>query len=131
MAQLVTNLGLANVVAAWAAYASRARYLQWGVGSGQSATSTDLASKTGTSEARIEATSSQETASTTGDTYQLVGTLTAAGTRAITEVGVFDAAGSGSPPAGGNMGIYGDFSAVNLASGDSITFTVRTTLDQA
>lgn len=131
MAQLVTNLGLANAVAAWVAYASSARYLQWGVGSGQGAASTDLASKTGTSEARVEATPSQEDENTTGDTLQLVGTLTAAGTRAITEVGVFDAAGTGSPPAGGNMGIYGDFAAVNLASGDSITFTVRVTLDQA
>lgn len=131
MASFVTNLGLANVVAAWHAYTSRAKYLQWGVGSGQGVTSTDLASKTTTTEARTDGTSSQQTTTTTGDTYQVVGSIAAAGARVITEVGVFDAAGTGSPPAGGNMGIYGDFSAINLASGDSITFTVQVVLDQA
>jgi hypothetical protein len=29
------------------------------------------------------------------------------------------------------MQIYGDFSVINLASGDSITFTVKAVLDQA
>lgn len=131
MAQLVTNLGLANAVAAWHAYASRPLYLQWGVGSGQGVASTDLASKTTTTEARTTGTSSVQTVNTTNDTYRVTGTITAAGARVITEVGVFDAAGTGSPPSGGNMDIYGDFSAVNLASGDSITFTVNVTLDQA
>jgi hypothetical protein len=53
--------------------------------------------------------------------------VTAAGTRAITEVGAFDAVGSGSPPTGGNMDIYGDFASIGLASGDSIAFTINTT----
>ena len=44
---------------------------------------------------------------------------------AITEVGVFDAAGTGSPPTGGNMDIYGDFSVINLAASDSIAFTIK------
>lgn len=131
MASFVTNVGLANITAAWHAYASRARYLQWGVGSGQSATSTALASTSGTTESRVEGTTSQQTTNTTDDTYQVTGTITAAGSRVITEVGVFDAAGSGSPPTGGNMGIYGDFSTINLAAGDSITFTVQVALDQA
>lgn len=131
MASLVTNTGLANAVLAWHTYASRSRYLQWGTGTGQSAASTAVASTTGTTEARTAGTTSQETETTTGDTYQITGTITALGTPAITEVGVFDAAGSGTPPTGGNMDIYGDFSAINLAVGDSITFTVRATLDQA
>jgi hypothetical protein len=80
---------------------------------------------TSTTEARTTGTASQVTTTVTNDTYQVVGTITAAGTRAITEVGVFDAAGSGSPPTGGNMCIYGDFSVVNLSSGDSIAFTVK------
>jgi hypothetical protein len=57
--------------------------------------------------------------------------VTAGGSRAITEVGVFDAAGSGNPPSGGNLVIYGDFSVINLASGDSILFTINCVLDQA
>jgi len=131
MASLVVNTGLANAVAAWHAYASRGRYLQWGVGSGQDAADTDLADKTGTTENRTTGTTSQETVTTTGDTYQITGTITALGARAITEVGVFDGAGSSTPPAGDNLVIYGDFSVINLATNDSITFTVRVTLDQA
>ena len=58
---------------------------------------------------------------------QLQATITAAGSRAITEVGAFDAAGSGSPPTGGNMDVYGDFTVINLATNDSIAFTVKVT----
>lgn len=130
MASLATDKGLANATAAWHNYASRVRYLQWGVGSGQGNSDTDLASKTGTTEARTEGTTSQQTVTTANDTYQVTGTITALATLAITEVGVFDAAGSGSPPSGGNMGLYGDFSAINVEAGDSITFTVKATLDQ-
>lgn len=131
MASLVTNLGLANITAAWHAYASRARYLQWGVGSGQGVTSTDLADKTGTTEARTAGTSSVETETTTGDKYRVVGTIVALGALAITEVAVFDAAGSGTPPSTGNMCIYGDFSAINLSADDSISYTVDVVFDQA
>lgn len=130
MASLVTNNGLENATAAWHAYSSRAKYLQWGTGSGKVATD-NAVTTTSTTEARTDGTTSQQTTNTTNDTYQVQGTITAEGTRAITEVGVFDAAGTGSPPSGGNMGIYGDFSVINLASGDSITFTVKVTLDQA
>lgn len=131
MATQVQDAGLDNISAAWHNYASRARYLQWGVGSGQAVTDTDLASKTGTTESRVAGTTSQQTTDATNDTYQVTGTITAAGARAITELGVFDAAGTGSPPSGGNMGIYGDFSVINLQSADSIAFTVKVKFDQA
>jgi hypothetical protein len=129
MSSLVVNTGLANATAAWNAYTSRARYIGWGTGSGQTATSTDLA--TAANESRTTGTTAQATTNTTNDTYQITGTITATGTRAITEVGVFDAAGSGNPPSGGNLGVYGDFSAINLSSGDSIAFTINVVLDQA
>jgi hypothetical protein len=129
MASLVVNTGLANATAAWHAYASRARYIGWGTGTGQTATSTDLA--TAAAEARTAGTTSQETTTTTSDTFQIVGTVTATGTRAITEVGVFDGAGTGSPPSGDNLAVYGDFSVLNLESGDSVAFTVSVVLDQA
>lgn len=129
MASLVVNTGLANATAAWHAYATRARYLGWGTGSGQTATSTDLA--TAAAEARTAGTTAQATTTTTSDTYRITGTITATGTRAITEVGVFDGAGTGSPPSGDNLGIYGDFTVINLSSGDSVSFTIDTVLDQA
>lgn len=131
MAAFVTNLGLGMITAALHAYATRPRYLQWGEGSGQSATSTDVANENGIAEDRATGTSSQQTTNTTSDTYRVTGTLTAEGARAITELGVFDDAGTGSPPTGGNMGIYGDFAVINLALGDSIAFTVNVVFDQA
>lgn len=126
MASIFTNTGRAAAAAALVA-ANTTKYLQWGVGSGQTASSTALANTTGTTESRVTGTMSSVTVTTTNDTAQIVGTLTAAGSRAITEVGVFDAAGSGSPPTGGNMNLYGDFSVINLASGDSISFTIKLT----
>lgn len=126
MASIFTNTGRAAAAAALVA-ANTTKYLQWGVGSGQTASSTALANTTGTTESRATGTMSSVTVTTTNDTAQIVGTLTAAGSRAITEVGVFDAAGSGSPPTGGNMNLYGDFSVINLASGDSIAFTIKLT----
>lgn len=124
MVARIQNNGLANLTAGWHGYASRPLYIQWGTGSGAAA-SANVVTTTTTTEARTTGTSSQQTTSVTNDTYRVTGTITAAGARAITEVGVFDAAGSGSPPTGGNMDIYGDFSVINLASGDSIAFTVN------
>jgi hypothetical protein len=124
MTARVQNNGLANLTAAWVAYASLPKYLQWGTGSGAAA-SANTVTTTSTTESRTSGTASQQTTSVTNDTYRVTGTITAAGTRAITEVGVFDAAGSGSPPTGGNMCIYGDFSVINLSSGDAIAFTVN------
>ncbi len=106
--------------------AAAAFWLQWGTGTGAAASATAVTT-TSTTEARVSATTSQQTVTTTNDTYQVTGTITAAGTRAITEVGSFDAAGTGSPPTGGNMDHYGSFSVINLSSGDSIAFTIKVT----
>jgi hypothetical protein len=123
MVARVQNNGLANITAALLS-ANLAKYLQWGTGSAAAA-SANVVTTTTTTEARTTGTASQQTTTQTSDTYQVVGTITAAGTRAITEVGVFDAVGSGSPPTGGNMDFYGDFSVINLATNDSIAFTVQ------
>ena len=126
MAVRLQNGGLGAVTAALAAYASILKYMQWGTGSDPGAASNVLGSTTSTSEARTTGTVSQQTTSVTNDTLQVQGVITAAGTRAITELGLFDAAGSGSPPTGGNMHWYASFSVVNLSSGDSIQFTAQT-----
>lgn len=124
MVSRVQNNGLANITSAWVAYGSLPKYIQWGTGSGANAAANTVTT-TSTTEARTSGTVSQTTTNVTNDTYQVIGTITAAGNRAITEVGVFDAAGTGSPPTGGDMDIYGDFSVINLSSGDAIAFTVK------
>jgi len=123
MVARVQNNGLARITADLLS-ANLARFLQWGTGSGAAA-SANVVTTTTTTEARTSGTASQQTTTQTNDTFRVVGTITAAGTRAITEVGVFDAVGSGSPPTGGNMDFYGDFSVINLATSDSIAFTVN------
>jgi hypothetical protein len=125
MVARVQNAGLANITAALVA-ASVVKFLQWGTGSAAAATA-NVVTTTTTTEARTSGSMSQVTTTVTNDTLQVTGTITAAGARAITEVGVFDAAGASSPPTGGNMDIYGDFSVVNLATNDSIAFTVKVT----
>src|SRR5262245_25841529 len=115
---LVTNSGLSNLMAAWAASASRPRYVQFGTGSGQTAASTDLASPVQT---RVLGTTTQATVNVTGDTYRLTGAITATADATITEAGVFDAV------SGGSRGLYGDFTGIGLATGDSIVFQVNVT----
>lgn len=123
MTARVQNNGLARitsllVAASW--------WLQWGTGSAAAATA-NVVTTTSTTEARVSATAAQGTTTVTNDNMTLTATITAAGTRAITEVGAFDAVGSGSPPTGGNMDVYGDFTVINLATGDNIAFTVKVT----
>jgi hypothetical protein len=123
MSQQTQNAGLARVTAALAALTF---WLQWGTGTGAAA-SANVVTTTSTTEARVSASMTQQTVTVTNDTLQATGTITAAGARAITEVGLFDAVGSGSPPTGGNMDYYGSFSVINLSTGDSIAFTVKAT----
>lgn len=123
MTARVQNNGLARITSTLAGINW---WLQWGTGSGAAA-SANAVTTTSTTEARASATASQATTTVSNDALSLVATITAAGSRTITEVGAFDAAGSGSPPTGGNMDIYGDFSAINLTTNDSIQFTIKTT----
>lgn len=119
MATLLVNTGKAivtNYLAGGAA--TQPKYVAWGTGAGTTAvTDTTLFTETGT---RTAGTTTQQTTSTTNDTYQVVGTLTAGGTLAITNAGIFDASTSG------NLFVKGDFSTINLTTGDSIQFTVKT-----
>ena len=119
MATLLVNTGKAiitNYLAGGAA--TQPKYVAWGTGAGTTAaTDTTLFTETGT---RVAGTTTQQTTSTTNDTYQVVGTLTAGGTLAITNAGLFDALTVG------NLFVKGDFSTINLTSGDSIQFTVKT-----
>jgi hypothetical protein len=99
-------------------------FMGWGTGAGAGAAgSTDLS--TAATEARVSGTSSQVTTTQTNDTHQVVGTITATGSKTITNVGIFDAAGSGSPPSGGVLYAIFDGLSQALVSGDSIQFTAK------
>lgn len=97
--------------------ATQPKYVGWGTGVGTTAaTDTTLFSETGS---RVSGTATQQTTSTTNDTYQVVATQTAGGSVTITNAGVFDANTSG------NLFVKGDFTGIPLSSGDSIQFTFK------
>jgi hypothetical protein len=100
------------------------KYLGWGTGAGAgAATSTDVS--TAATEARVAGTSSQVTTTQTNDTHQVVGTITANGGKTITNVGLFDGAGSGSPPTGAVLYAIFDGLSVALNANDAIQFTAK------
>lgn len=123
MTARVQNNGLARITSLLSA---ASWWLQWGTGSAAAA-SANAVTTTSTTEARAAASVAQGTTTVTNDKIVLTATLTAAGARSITEVGAFDAVGTGSPPTGGNMDVYGDFSVITLAASDSIAFTINVT----
>lgn len=105
-------------------YTNSPKYVAMGVGAtgaartavvGDTALSTEV-------ETRTSGTESLVTTTTTNDTYQDVGTVTATATRAVDEAGLFDASSSG------NMFLSATFAVINLSSGDSIQFTVKAQL---
>jgi hypothetical protein len=118
MATLLVNTGKAIVTNYLnGGAATQPKYVAWGTGAGTTgATDTTLFTETGT---RVSGTTSQVTTSTTNDTLQVVGTQTAGSTLAITNAGLFDASTSG------NLFAKGDFSTINLNTGDSIQFTFK------
>jgi hypothetical protein len=118
MATLLVNTGKAIVTNYLnGGAATQPKYVAWGTGAGTTgATDTTLFTENGS---RVTGTTSQVTTSTTNDTLQVVGTQTAGGTLAITNAGLFDASTSG------NLFAKGDFSTINLNTGDSIQFTFK------
>lgn len=100
------------------------KYVAWGTGT-TAAVETNTALETESAEDRTEGTSTQQTTTTSNDTYQVIGTITSLSTQAITEVGLLDAS------SGGNAFMRATFDAINLNADDSIQFTIKTVLDQA
>lgn len=70
-------------------------------------------------ETRATGTESTVTTTNTGDTYQVVGTVTATAPRAVDEAGTFDAATVG------NIGVSATMAVINLVSGDSLQLTIK------
>lgn len=65
----------------------------------------------------------------TANIYKSVATITYTDTRAITEHGLFNGAGTGDPPTGADMMDRSVFSAVNVSSGEKIEFTYELTVN--
>jgi hypothetical protein len=115
MAVVFTNAGKAIITNRIIAGGTEPKFVAMGTDA-TAAAATDTALGTEV-ETRATGTSSRVTTTVTNDTYQVIGTITATATRAITESGLFDASSTG------NMLTSADFSTINLASGDSIQFT--------
>lgn len=71
---------------------------------------------------RVAVTPTSETTTSTGDTAQSVNTFTFTGTFAVTEEGLLNNA------SGGDLIAYRTFSAINVASGDSLQITHKIVL---
>jgi hypothetical protein len=98
------------------------KVVTWGLNpAGLTAAATDVAMFDESSEARVTGTSSQVTTTNPNDTYQVVGTITAAGSRAITEFGAFDSTTQPSVAAVAAGGVVG--SAVSTTLNTAATFT--------
>jgi hypothetical protein len=120
MTARVQNSGLARITAALAVLSW---WIQWGTGS--DAAASDNVVTAATTEARAAASAVQGAFNVTNDSLVLKATIVAASDVIITEVGVFDDAGAGSPPVGGNMVFYSDCGPITLNAGSSIGFTIN------
>ena len=123
MAVVITNAGLAIITNRLRGSGTEPKYVAIGTSATTAAVS-DTALGTEV-ETRTDGTSSQQTTTATSDTYRVVGTVTATGSRAVTEAGLFDASSTG------NMFLSADFATINLASGDSIQITANTVFADA
>lgn len=117
MATILANTGKALMTSRMKGFGTEPTYVAWGTGAGTAAV-TDTTLFTESAEARVSGTSSQATTTTTNDTYQVVGTITASAGRTITNAGLFDASSAG------NLFVKGDFTGVALNAGESIQFTI-------
>lgn len=126
MAPLVTASGKAIIAKRMFASSGQTEpnFIQWGTGTTTEAL-TDTSLTTPSNEARAAGTSSAVTITNTNDTHQVVGTLTSASVQTISEVGLFDAAGTGTPATGGNMYVHGNHVATALSTNDQITYTIQ------
>lgn len=120
MATVLTRTGTSIVTNRIIQAGTAPKNIGWGIGT-TAAAATDTALQTEsaptTSGGRAPGGESRTTVTNTSDNYQVTGTVTAVSSLAITESGLFDATTSG------NMLIHSVFSAVNVVSGDSISFT--------
>ena len=127
---MITNAGRAVITARLYGVAAAA-FCAIGIGTGTNApANTDTALQTGVTASgsadggvhaipTASTTPSSQTTTVANDTAQWQGTVTASGAIAVTEAGLFNA------DSAGTMLCRQTFSAVNLASGDSLQITFK------
>lgn len=115
MADVFTDAGEGHVVDQIDAFGTY--YVAWGTGT-NAADKTDTALQTEAAETRVSTTDTQPSA----NIFQSVGTITATGTKTITEMGLLTANTSGV------LVIRSVFTGIAVNSGDSIQFTIQLTL---
>jgi hypothetical protein len=119
MATVFTNTGRVQLVNALDNTQLTAPvHIGWGTGTTGAAVG-DTTLETPASEARVSGTKSKEETNFADDTYQVVGTITAEGTKTISEAGLFNASSDGT------MYVRGDFTGIALEEDDSIAFTIK------
>jgi hypothetical protein len=125
MATLVVNGGKGIVTNRIKGAGTEPLNVGWGTGAGTTAaadttlfTEALVTLAAGTTDHTV-GTSTQQTTTTTNDTYQVVATRTATGSGTVTNAGLWDAA------SGGTLFLKGDFTGIGLVSGDSILFTIK------
>lgn len=120
MATVLTNAGRAILTNRITGAGTQPTYIGWGTGAGTAAVG-DTTLFTEASEARTNGTPTRTTTTATNDTWQLVGEITADGSKTITNAGCFDAS------AAGNLFIKFDFTGVALLATEKINFTIKAT----
>ena len=127
----VTDTGLSITTNRLKGSGTAPDYGGWGTGT-TAAANGDTGLETPRNEARVQGTATQQQTNTANDTHQVVVELTCAATvAAITEFGLFDGAGTGTPPTGANLFSRATFDVLNLSVGNKIEFTHKTVYDQA
>ena len=116
MATVLTNVGEQGVCDFLSAVDQVAfDYVAWGTGAGTAAKG-DTTLFTEATEARVQGTKSTQGTGAAA-VYQVIGTLTADGSKTITNAGLFNASTVG------DLLIKGDFTGVALVLNDKIEFT--------
>lgn len=125
LATLQVNSGRGIVTGRLRAVGTEPLNIGWGTGAGTTAAADTtlftevLVNMTAGTTDHTVGTSSQQTTTTTNDTYRVTGTRTATASGTITNAGLWDAA------SGGTLFMKGDFAGIALASGDAIAFTMN------
>jgi hypothetical protein len=114
MADVLTTAGKGYITSVLAS--SNAKYVAWGTGT-TTAAAADTTIESESAETRVSGTQSQQTTTTTNDTYRVVAQITSASGQTIGNAGVLTASSSGT------LVLHSNFTGVPLVSGDAITFT--------
>lgn len=120
----VTNKGTAMIVDrvnAAATYTATPKFIAHGTGVHTAAKADTALTTEVTGDGRATGTATDQTTTNTGDTLQVVGTVTSAAGGTIVEAGLFDVVTSSS----GNMFVTATFTGIALNAGDSIAYTFK------